>query len=102
MGPPGVHTSMTALSSWARGTLPLELLFANANLPLWDSNRDVREVAKTREKEPLSRTLALSGLGALTPSTPGRERAARMVSGDQKRCPHRESRRVDALLSSAC
>ena len=27
---------MTALSSWARGMLPLDLLFANANLPLWD------------------------------------------------------------------
>jgi hypothetical protein len=27
---------MTALPPWARGTLPLDLLFANANLPLWD------------------------------------------------------------------
>jgi hypothetical protein len=27
---------MTALPPWARGALPLDLLFANANLPLWD------------------------------------------------------------------
>jgi hypothetical protein len=36
MGPPGVHTSMTGLPPWAPGTLPLDLLFANANLQLWD------------------------------------------------------------------
>jgi hypothetical protein len=40
------------------------------------SNRDVREVAKTREKEPLSRTLALSGLGAAKPT---RARAAHIL-----------------------
>jgi hypothetical protein len=27
---------MTALPPWARGTLPLDLLCARANLPLWD------------------------------------------------------------------
>jgi hypothetical protein len=48
MGPPGVHTSMTALPPWARGALPLDLLFANANLPLWD------------------RRLALEGFGQFT------------------------------------